>query len=304
MSMEYRKLPRGDEMIGTLGLGMGGIQHSSDVEIEATIKTAIEHGINFFDLCGGASNIYKPFGKGITDNRRNVYLQMHFGAVYNAKGEYGWSRDLRRIKDTISKELDALNTDYMDFGYLHCVDDFEDLDELIQSGVFDYIKDLKRQGIVRHIGFSSHTPAVAQRILDSGVVDMFMFSINAAYDYEQGDEYGIGTVTERAELFRRAQKESVGISVMKPFHAGQLLDAKTSPFGVALTKNQCLSYVLDRPGVLCAVPGVRGLDDLRELLKFVNASREERDYSVIATFTADKIAGNCVYCNHCQPCPG
>ena len=30
---------------------------------------------------------------------------------------------------------------------------------------------------------------------------------------------------------------------------------------------------------------------------------EEKDYSVIGTFTADSVVGTCVYCNHCQPCP-
>lgn len=90
---------------------------------------------------------------------------------------------------------------------------------------------------------------------------------------------------------------------MKPFHGGKLLDAKSSPFGVALTKYQCLQYALDRPGVLTTVPGIRGLADLKELLGFDKSTTKERDYSVIGSFTAEKAHGNCVYCNHCQPCP-
>ncbi len=58
-----------------------------------------------------------------------------------------------------------------------------------------------------------------------------------------------------------------------------------------------------RPGVLTAVPGVRSLSDLDELLGFADAPAAEKDYAVIGSFTAEKIAGNCVYCNHCQPCP-
>lgn len=71
-----------------------------------------------------------------------------------------------------------------------------------------------------HLGFSSHTPAVAQRLLDTGLMDMIMFSINPAYDLEQGDEFALGSSGERAALFRRCQAEGVGISVMKPFFAG------------------------------------------------------------------------------------
>lgn len=51
--MEYRKLSRGTENISALGLGMGGIQNSPPEEIQAVTECAIEHGINFFDLCAG-----------------------------------------------------------------------------------------------------------------------------------------------------------------------------------------------------------------------------------------------------------
>ena len=62
--MEYRPLPHGNEMIGVLGLGMGGIQHTPPEEIEAIIRKAIDSGINFFDLCAGGA-VYAPFGRAI-----------------------------------------------------------------------------------------------------------------------------------------------------------------------------------------------------------------------------------------------
>ena len=83
-----------------------------------------------------------------------------------------------------------------------------------------------------------------------------MFSINPAYDYEKGDEYGIGEVQERARFYRDCESMGVGISVMKPFGGGQLLDAKLSPFKQALTKNQCIQYALDRPAVMTVLPGI------------------------------------------------
>ena len=129
-----------------------------------------------------------------------------------------------------------------------------------------------------------------------------MFSINPAYDYHHGD-YAIGSADERMALYRRCQAEGVGISVMKAFSGGQLLDAKTSPFGQALTEYQCIQYALDKPGVLTVLPGVRDREDLERVLGFLEASPEERDYSVLGTFTPKDAAGACVYCNHCQPCP-
>lgn len=301
--MEYRKLPRGNEMIGTLGLGMGGIQNTPSDEIQAVIEKAIENGINFFDLCAGGKSVYKPFGKAIRGKREKIYLQMHFGAVYKENGEYGWSRDLATIQQTFAWELETLGTDYADFGFLHCVDEDSDFDDIVNNGIFDYAKELKEKGVVRHIGFSSHTPSVANKLLDTGLMDLMMLSVNPAYDLECGDEYGIGTTAERAALFRRCQKEGVGISVMKPFHGGQLLSDKTSPFKQAMTRNQCIQYCLDRPAVLTVVPGVRSLQDLDELLEYPASKAAERDYSLIGKFTPEAAVGNCVYCNHCQPCP-
>lgn len=77
----------------------------------------------------------------------------------------------------------------------------------------------------------------------------------------------------------------------------------SSPFGRALTRYQCMQYALDKPGVLTVLPGARGVDDVKDLLGFLDASPEERDYSVLGSFTPSDAAGTCVYCNHCQPCP-
>jgi len=302
--MEYRKLPHGGEheRFSVLGIGLGGIGQTPPEEIEAIARKAIDHGINFFDMCTAGAT-YGPLGRAIAGRREQVFLQCHFGAVYDENGEYGWCRDFETIKKTFLWELGELGTDYVDFGFLHCVDEDEDFDLLVEIGLLDYLKELKARGTVRHIGFSSHTPSVAGRILDTGLVDMMMFSINPAYDFEKGDEYGIGSVKERFDLFQRCAREGVGISVMKPFFAGQQLTAEQSPFGVALTHEQCLQYAIDRPGVLVAVPGVQTMEHLDRLLRFLTASNEEKDYSVIGSFTADKIRGTCVYCNHCQPCP-
>ena len=112
------------------------------------------------------------------------------------------------------------------------------------------------------------------------------------------------TVPYRMALYREFERTGVGVSVMKPFAGGQLLDAAASPFGHALTRTQCIQYAFDKPGVLTMLPGVRGMDDLRDLLGYLNATPGERDYSVLDGLVPDAgAAASCVYCNHCQPCP-
>ena len=291
---EYRKLPHGDERICTLGLGMGGIQNAPADEIRAVIEKAIANGINFFDLCAGGKSVYEPFGKAIAPCRDRVFFRLHFGAVYNENGEYGWSRNLQTIRQTFLWEPEALGTDYVDFGFLHCVDEESDFDEIRKNGILDYVKDLHERGIVRHIGFSSHTPSVAHKVLDTGMIDMMMFPLNPAYNLECGDEYGIGTANERAALLRRAQTKGVGVSVMKPFHGGQLLSAKTSPFRQALTKNQYIRYCQPCPAGI----------DIGIVNKYYDLSlagdRMAHDHYGKLTVRADA----CLGCGHCdRRCP-
>lgn len=299
--MQYRKLPHGEEQISILGLGTSSIQAADEREIEDTIRYAVERGINFFDMASSEAKPFAAYGRALVSERKKVYYQIHFGADYTS-GTYGWTVNLDRIKRCVEWQLKALQIDYIDFGFLHCIDSPADLPKVEKAGIIRYIQELKEQGVVRHIGLSSHTPALANRMLDMGILDMLMFSINPGYDYRKGD-YGIGEVDERMALYRRCEKEGVGISVMKAFGGGQLLDARTSPLGQALTAYQCIQYALDKPGVLTVLPGIRGKADLNRILGFLAASEEEKDYSVIGSLAPHDASGVCVYCNHCKPCP-
>ncbi len=306
--MEYRTLPHGGEKISILGIGTSSIQTADDKEIEETIRTAVENGINYFDMASSEAKPFSAYGRAISDCRDKVYFQIHFGANYSG-GMYGWTADLDTVKCSVDWQLSTLKTDYIDFGFIHCIDGESDLRMIEKNGIIDYLLRLKKQGVVRHIGLSSHTPKLVNQVLDMGILDMLMFSINPAYDYAGGeldyatDSYAVGSVAERMALYRRCEAEGVGISVMKAFSGGQLLDARTSPFEKELTKNQCIQYALDKPGVLTVLLGVRGKADLQKILSFCVAPQEEKDYSVIGTFAPHDAEGHCVYCNHCAPCP-
>ncbi len=299
--MEYRIIPKTGEKISVLGMGSAVIGARPEEEIIKTVRLAVEMGVNYFDMAGGHATIFEAYGKALKGIREQVYLQIHFGADYTS-GEYGWTTKLAEIKKSVEWQLAKLQTDYIDFGFIHCMDEDKDMDAYLENGVLDYIMELKEQGVIRHIGLSSHTPSVVNRVLDMGIVDVLMFSTNPLYDYGKGD-YAVGSNEERYELYRRCEKEGVGIVVMKPYCGGQLLDEKQSAFGVALTKNQCIQYVLDKPGVICAVPGYGSEQELLDTLAYFESSEDERDYSVLGTLVSQESAGKCVYCKHCHPCP-
>lgn len=300
--MKYRVMPHSGDKISIIGMGSSVIGAKPEAEIIETVRAAVDSGINFFDMAGGHASIFSAYGKALAGIRDKVYLQMHFGADYTS-GEYGWTTKLDEVKASVKWQLENLQTDYIDFGFIHCLDEESDLKAYQKNGVLDYVLSLKEQGVVRHIGLSSHTPALVNKVLDMGIVDIVMFSINPVYDYGQGD-YGIGSSDDRQALYRRCEKEGVAISVMKPFCGGQLLDAARSPFKVALTKNQCIQYALDKPGVVTVLPGFGSLEELNETLEYLSSTCEERDYSAISAYTPEEAIAKCVYCQHCQPCPG
>ena len=299
--MIYRKLPHGKEEISVIGMGTSVVGETGAANVTRTVTYALDHGINYFDMAGGHASIFPGMGEALKGRRQEAMLQVHFGADYTS-GEYGWNLSLEGVKKSVDWQLKQLQTDYIDFGFMHCLDEAADLQTYMDNGVLDYLLSMKKQGVVHHLGLSTHAPALAHQVLDMKLIDMMMFSINPMYDYGQGD-YSIGSASERYELYTRCEKEGVGISVMKPFNAGQLLDAAKSPFHQALTPAQCIQYALDRPGVLTVMQGAADIDQLKANLAFLETSEAERDYSVIGTFTPDDTKGKCVYCKHCHPCP-
>ena len=299
--MEYRKLPHGDEEISVIGMGTSVVGETSAQNVTETVTYALNHGVNYFDMAGGHASIFPGMGEALKGRRKEAMLQVHFGADYTS-GAYGWNPTLEGVKKSVDWQLRELGTDYIDFGFIHCLDELSDLESYEKNGVLKYLLSMKEQGVVHHIGLSTHSPALANRVLDMGILDMMMFSINPMYDYGQGD-YSIGSGSERFELYTRCEKEGVGISVMKPFNAGQLLDAAKSPFHRALTPVQCIQYALDRPGVLTVMQGAGNVEQLKANLVYLEATAEEKDYSLIGSFAPEETKGQCVYCKHCHPCP-
>ena len=299
--MEYRIHPRTGDKIGVIGLGTGPIFEAPEREAVATLAYAHEQGVNYVDFATAGALTFRYAGEAFASVRGDMLYQVHFGANYET-GEYGWTTDLDTVKRQVDWQLRELKTDYVDYGFIHCLDEEKDWRAYQENGVLAYLLEMKNAGVVRHIGLSSHTPALARAVLDTGAAEQLMFSINPSYDYQHG-EFANGSAGERLALYRRCAAEGIGITVMKPYSAGQLLDAKTSPFGRALTKVQCIQYALDKPGVLTVLPGVRNVQDVKEALAWLDTPPEARDYSVIGTFTPKDVTGTCVYCNHCAPCP-
>lgn len=124
--MEYRKLPHGEEKISVIGMGSSVVGEQPEKKIIETVTYALEHGVNYFDMAGGHASIFPAYGKALQGRLQTSCLQVHFGANY-VSGAYGWSTDLDTIKRSVDWQLQNLKTDYIDFGFIHCLDESADL---------------------------------------------------------------------------------------------------------------------------------------------------------------------------------
>ncbi len=313
--MIYRTLGRTGLQASVIGLGAEHLTDRSLEETQAIIDAALDVGINIIDIFMPQSAVRDHLGAALKGRRDRVILQGHIGTVCE-NGQYERSRDLAKTKLYFEDYLQRLDTDYVDIGMFHYVDTDKDYQAVFGSGIIEYAQELKRQGKIRCIGMSSHAPNVALRAVESGLIDVLMFSINPAYDlgdagtdvYDLIEFKGIdqdvrGMDAVRAKLYATCERLGVGITVMKALGAGRLLSAEQSPFGKALSVVQCCHYALTRPGVVSVLVGCKTVDEIREAARYVSASDEERDYSLIARNPKHAMSGQCVYCNHCLPCP-
>lgn len=236
-----------EKILDRLGIGMANIHNVSDEELEHIVRRAIVNGVNVFDLCAGGRNVFAPVGRAVSKVRNKVFLTAHFGAGFDELGEYEWIRDPAVIRREFRNQLKLLETDYIDIGLLHCVDDEYDWLELRDGGVLAYMRRLKKNGTLRSLGFSTHTPALAMKMLESGEFDVVMLNIS--------DEYDDGM---RDVLLRKCFSENIAV-----FATGIMAEMKTDP---NICIDGCIRKAIKRPGVKVAFAGVRTIVDLDKLL--------------------------------------
>ena len=299
---KYRLMPRTGEKISTIGLGSSYLHESKADQIEKIVVHAIDNGINIMDTVMSDFRPVEAIGRALKGRRDKMLTQIHIGVDY-PDNVYNRTRNLRQVQQGFTQQLRTLGTDYSDIGLIHYVDEVADYERVMSNGVFDYARKLKKDGTIRYLGFSSHSVDICRRFLETGEIDLFMLSVNAAYDFEPSDQGKLVISQARRQLYQECEKRGVAITVMKPYGGGRLLNTGTSPFGRAMSIHQCTQYALDRPATISCLPGVRNMADLVSILAYYDTSREERDYAYIANAKHQDMESVCIYCNHCQPCP-
>ncbi|MDF9829618.1 aldo/keto reductase [Parabacteroides sp. PF5-6] len=312
--MEYRKIGNTGMSASVIGLGTEHLDGKPYNVVEETIQAALEQEINMIDLFMPGEEVRRNIGKALGDRRKDVIIQGHIGSV-DLNEKYDMSRDLDVCKRYFEGLMENLGTDYIDVGMLFFMDSDEAFEQIRDNGIIDYALDLKEKGVIRAIGTSSHNPRVARRVLETGVVDLMMFSINPAFDMTPPEKDVLDTFEElekqeyisidpvRNALYQYCEQQHIAITVMKTFGGGRLLSAEHSPFKKAMTPAQCIHYALTRPGVVSTMIGCQSAAQVKEAVAYLQTTAEARDYMDILRGYQGELTGSCVYCNHCQPCP-
>jgi aryl-alcohol dehydrogenase-like predicted oxidoreductase len=157
--MQKRKLGKSNLEVSALGLGCMGLSSGFGPPVVKSygislIRAAFERGVTFFDT----AEAYGPFaneelvGEALAPFRDQVVIATKFGFKIDPKAERplaGVDSRPEHIREVAEASLKRLKTDVIDLFYQHRVDPNVPIEDVAGS-----VKDLIRQGKVRHFGLS------------------------------------------------------------------------------------------------------------------------------------------------------
>jgi len=279
--MEHRKLGKTGVEVGVVGLGTEHIEPAPETQ-DSILRMAVEAGVNYVDLLYIEPDYWEAFGPTLRRYRRELVLAAHWGG--------GAEHDLGYCKRTFDNVLRNVGNDHVEVAMITMIDDGERVGAPWREATLGHLRRLQEQGHVGYVGGSAHDETLALQAVEEGWLDVLMFPVNM-----------VGHENETAQaLYCACAEHNVGLVAMKPYHGGTLFRVHGAPSGI--TPAQCLSYVLSLP-VSTAVPGPRNTTEWASALSYLEATEAERAYAPVVNGLARIMAGQCVYCHHCQPCP-
>ncbi|MCP4609457.1 MAG: aldo/keto reductase [Planctomycetes bacterium] len=174
------RLPRRD--YGATGvklsiIGFGGIvvkdaeqQHANHVVAEA-----FEKGVNYFDVAPTYGDAEFKLGPALEPYRKNVFL----ACKTTQRKRAGAAAELK-------ESFKRLRTDYFDLYQLHAISDVQkDVDTVFaKDGTMEVFIEAKKQGQIRHLGFSAHSEEAALAAMERFDFDSILFPVNFATFYK------------------------------------------------------------------------------------------------------------------------
>jgi aryl-alcohol dehydrogenase-like predicted oxidoreductase len=217
--MDQRKLGNQGLTVSELGLGCMGMSEfygeGDDSESIATIRRALELGVNFLDT----ADMYGPFtneelvGRAIADRRDEVVLATKFGNVRGPNGErLGVRGDPQYVREACDASLERLGVDHIDLYYQHRVDPNTPIEETVGA-----MRDLVEQGKVRYLGLSEAAPGTIRRAHDVHPISALQ------------TEYSLWSRDPEDEILPTVRELGIGFVAYSPLGRGFLSGQIQSP---------------------------------------------------------------------------
>lgn len=250
-----RQLGKTGLEVGVLGIGTSplGAKGVSQNEVNDVIAAAADYGVNYLDTAPIYNQSERRLGPALKGKRDKFVLVTKVEAT--SKQDATW-----QVKESLQKT----RAEYFDLVHVHNVgrtDRFPSLDILLgEDGALAALEDLKRQGLVKHVGMTCHLrPRRALPVMRSGRVEVVMAAVNCIdrhiYDFE-------GTV------FSEAAERGIGIVAMK-------ILGGTQGDGAILSDEphyeRSVRYALGIPGLSVAIMGMKSVAELEKAVATVNA---------------------------------
>src|SRR5262245_44346753 len=213
--MERRKLGKQGLEVSALGLGCMGMSWGygtlDEGESIATIRAALDAGVNFFDT----AEIYGPYenekllGRALAGRRDEAVIATKFGFKFGADG-YANGLDSRpeHVREVAEASLKRLGVDYIDLFYQHRVDTAVPIEDTVGA-----MAELVRAGKVRYLGLSEASPRSLQRAYAVHPIS----ALQSEYSlFERGIE---------AEVLPACRELGIGFVPFSPMGRGMLTGA-------------------------------------------------------------------------------
>ncbi len=303
--MIYRDLGNFEEKISLLGLGSMRFPLQDDGEIDENhvrrmVKYAMENGVTYYDHAW----FYHDFksetlmGKILKDYDRKSFYMADKMPLWHCETE-------KDVEELFAKQLENLQTDYIDFYLLHAVSKsvikkFEELN------VADKLKRWKAEGKINHIGFSYHD----DRETFDAAADLFdwefaLLQLNYMdIDHQQG-MYGYELLTSR----------NIPVFVMEPVKGGNLAGFNDEINKLFTDYNPddsiaswAIKWLANLDNVAVILSGMSNLEQLQDNVKTINnfKTMTETELQIVDKVREEikaKTQVNCTGCNYCMPCP-
>ncbi|MGD9560054.1 MAG: aldo/keto reductase [Oscillospiraceae bacterium] len=305
--MDHRTNPKTGDKLSLLGLGLMRLplagSEMADIDTqkaEAIVEACIRGGVNYFDT---AYNYHDKNSELFAGRALSAHPR---GSYHLATKLPIWLVDsLDKAKELFARQLKNCQTDYFDYYLVHAMDE-EDNAVFEKYGLWAWLEDMRRDGRVRHIGFSSHnTPEVLERFLAQHPWDFVQLQINYV-DWDFQDAAAQYALTEQYQL---------PCIVMEPVRGGRL--ATLGPEADALLKahsptastaSWALRFAAALPNVITVLSGMSTLQQVQDNLATFSPLRPLSDEEKALLFKAGDIfkaqnAIPCTNCAYCMPCP-